>query len=79
MAIFTTAVLETEQVGPRYAGTAWGFTLAVGGIGSVLAPPLGNSLAVHWPAAPFAFWAAWALLGMLSLAFIRLRVGTLKR
>jgi MFS family permease len=68
MAIFTTLVLETKGIGPTYAGTAWGFVLAVGGIGNVLAPPLGNSLAVYWSGAPFAFWAALALFGVFCLS-----------
>lgn len=71
MAIFTTAVLQTEGVGPTYAGTAWGFALAVGGIGNVLAPPLGNSLAVYRPGLPFAFWAGLALLGIVCLSLTR--------
>jgi MFS family permease len=71
MAIFTTLVLETEGIGPAYAGTAWGFVLGLGGIGNVLAPPLGNGLAVYRPGAPFLFWAALALFGMLCLSFTR--------
>jgi MFS family permease len=71
MAIFTTEVLQTEGVGPTYAGTAWGFVLAVGGIGNVLAPPLGNSLSVYRPGLPFAFWAGLALLGIVCLSLTR--------
>jgi MFS-type transporter involved in bile tolerance (Atg22 family) len=71
MAIFTTMVLETKGIGPAYAGTAWGFAMAVSGIGSVLAPPLGNSLAVYQPGAPFAFWAGLAVFGMVCLSLIQ--------
>lgn len=71
MAIFLTMVIETEGVGPTYAGTAIGLVMAIGGIGNFLAPPLGNSLAVLWPGAPFAFWAALTVLGMVCLSLTR--------
>lgn len=70
MAIFMTMVMETDGVGPTYAGTAIGLTMAISGVGNMVAPPLGNSLAVFWPGAPFAFWAALSILGMLCLAFV---------
>jgi MFS family permease len=71
MAIFMTMVIETEGVGPAYAGTALGVTMALSGIGNVIAPPLGNSLAVFWPAAPFAFWAGLAAVGFACLAMVK--------
>jgi MFS family permease len=71
MAILLTMVIETEGVGPAYAGTAIGFTMAISSIGNVIAPPLGNSLAVFWPGAPFAFWAGIALFGILCLSLVR--------
>jgi predicted MFS family arabinose efflux permease len=71
MAIFLTMVIETEGVGPAYAGTAIGMTMMVGSLGSVLTPPLGNSLAVYRPGAPFAFWAACAAIGLICLAFVK--------
>jgi MFS family permease len=71
MAIFLTMVIETEGVGPLYAGTAIGFTIAISSISSVLAPPLGNSLAVFWPGAPFAFWAGLAAFGLACLSLVR--------
>lgn len=70
MAIFLTMVIETEGVGPPYAGTAIGFTMAISGIGNVIAPPLGNSLAVLWSGAPFAFWAGLTVLGMVCLTLV---------
>ncbi len=70
MAIFLTMVIETEDVGPTYAGTAIGFTMAISGIGNVIAPPLGNSLAVLWSGAPFAFWAGLTVLGMVCLTLV---------
>ncbi len=71
MAIFMTMVIETEGVGPVFAGTALGLTMAISGIGNVLAPPLGNSLAILWPGAPFAFWAFLAGLGLVCLSLIK--------
>ena len=71
MAVFTTMVYETEDVGLSYTGTAIGFAMAIGGLGYVLAPPLGNSLAVFWPGAPFVLWSALALGGMLCLSRVK--------
>lgn len=71
MAIFLTMVIETDRVGPVYAGTATGFALAVSGIGSVVAPPIGNSLATFWPGAPFGFWSALAVFGVICLVLVR--------
>ncbi len=71
MAIFITMVIETDGVGPLYAGTALGLTMALSGLGNFLAPPIGNSLAVFWSGAPFAFWAGLAVFGMACLALVR--------
>jgi hypothetical protein len=71
MAIFMTMVIETDGVGPAYAGTALGVTMALSGLGNFLAPPPGNSLAVLWPGAPFAFWAGLAGLGMVCLGMVK--------
>jgi predicted MFS family arabinose efflux permease len=73
MAIFLTMVMEAEGVGPAYAGTATGLTMAVSGIGNLIAPPLGNSLAVLWPGAPFAFWSGLSALGMVCLLLVKKR------
>ena len=74
MAILQTMVIETEGIGSAYAGTAVGFVMAIGGIGNFLAPPSGNSLAVLWAGAPFAFWSALTILGMACLSFTRRKV-----
>jgi len=68
MAVFMTMVIETDGIGPAYAGTATGFTTGISGIGSFLAPPLGNSLASLTPGAPFALWSVLAILGLLCLS-----------
>ena len=71
MGIFITMVMETEGVGPAYAGTAVGLTMAISGIGNMIAPPLGNGLSVLWPGAPFAFWAGLSVFGLVCLAFVK--------
>jgi MFS family permease len=70
MAMFTTMIIETDQVGPQYAGTATGFAMALGSLSNFIAPPLGNSLAVQWPGAPFAFWSVLCLLGVVCLSLV---------
>jgi MFS family permease len=71
MAVYTTMVYETEGVELILAGTAVGLTMAIGGLGNVLAPPLGNSLAVFWPGAPFILWSALAFGGVLCLSRVK--------
>ena len=71
MAIFQTMTIETEKVGPLYAGTAVGFAMAFASIGNLIAPPIGNSLAALWPGAPFAFWSMLAVFGFVCLSFVR--------
>jgi predicted MFS family arabinose efflux permease len=73
MAIFITMVIETDGIGTYYAGTATGLTSAISGIGNMVSPPLGNSLAVLWPGAPFAFWALLGTLGLVCLSFVKKR------
>lgn len=67
MAVFMTSITETEGIGPAYAGTATGMVMIFSGVGSLIAPPLGNSLASLAPGAPFVFWAGLTLLGFLGL------------
>lgn len=71
MAIFLTAVIETEGVGPAFAGTATGFTISLSSIGSFIAPPVGNSLAALFPGAPFAFWSVLTVLGIVFVSFVK--------
>ncbi len=71
MALYTTMVIETEGVGPQYAGTALGITSGVSNLGAVIAPPMGNSLANAHLAAPFALWAGWAIFGIACLSLAK--------
>lgn len=71
MALFMTQVIETDHVGPLYAGTATGFVQVLASLGNTLAPPLGNQLAAFSPATPFVFWAILAGAGTLCLVLAR--------
>ena len=67
MAVFLTSVTETEGVGPAYAGTAAGLVMVFSSLGSLLAPPLGNSLASLGAGLPFILWAGLTVLGIVAL------------
>jgi MFS family permease len=67
MAVFMTMIIETEGIGTAYAGTATGLAMVFGGVGSLVAPPLGNSLAAMAPGLPVVFWAALTGAGFLGL------------
>jgi MFS family permease len=74
MAVFMTSILESPGVGPEYAGTAIGMVMVFSGIGSLLAPPIGNSLGDISPGLPFLFWAALMLLGFTGLFLAKERL-----
>ena len=65
MGLFLTMVIETRGVGPALAGSAIGLVMALGGMGSSIAPALGNSLDAYWSGAPFLFWAGLAAFGLV--------------
>jgi MFS family permease len=67
MAVYMTSILETEGVGPAYAGTATGLAMVFSGLGNLITPPLGNSLADILPGLPFLFWAAMTIPGFIGL------------
>jgi MFS family permease len=67
MAVYMTSILETEGVGPAFAGTATGLAMVFSGLGNLIAPPLGNSLASISPGVPFIFWSGMTLLGFIGL------------
>ncbi len=78
-ALVLTMAVETEDVGPAYAGTATGFVMTFFFLGNLASPPMGNTLAEIAPGAPFVFWAVSAALGIISLLFIRSRSHMLPR
>jgi MFS family permease len=73
MAVFMTYVIETEGVGITYAGTATGMVMVFSGVGNLLAPPIGNSLAATAPGLPFIFWASLIVVGFAGLFATRER------
>jgi len=74
MAVCLTISTETKGIGVVYAGTAMGLVQTVLSIGSLISPPLGNSLAdPSNPASPLPFflWAAFGLLGLVAFIFVK--------
>jgi NNP family nitrate/nitrite transporter-like MFS transporter len=71
MAVFMTMIIEINGVGAAYAGTAIGLVMSFIGLGTLIAPTLGNSLAVIAPSFPFLFWMALVVAGFLSLYFVK--------
>ncbi|MFC1902186.1 nitrate/nitrite transporter [Chloroflexota bacterium] len=70
-ATLVTMIMETEGIGPAYAGTALGITLSCSRLGTFFSPPLGNSLANINPSSPFIFWSALAGAALLTFNFVK--------
>ena len=64
MAVLMTVIIELDEVGPGYAGTAMGAVSLFSRLSGLISPPLGNSLAGIDASLPFVFWAA---LGFAAL------------
>jgi MFS family permease len=74
MAVCLTMSTETKGVGVVYAATAMGLAQTVLNVGSLISPPLGNSLAdPSNPASPLPFflWAAFGLLALVAFFFVK--------
>jgi MFS family permease len=71
MAVLFTMVNESEGIGPAQAGTAIGLVLVFGSLGNLLAPSLGNSLAVLGAGLPFIFWVGLTLAGSVGLVLAK--------
>ena len=71
MATLMTLIIELRGVGPAFAGTATGLIMGISRIGSVAAPPIGNSLEAMGPSVPFLFWSVLALVGWAALTAVR--------
>ena len=71
MAIVITTITETEGIGAVYAGTALGMMMTLSRLGTVVSPPLGNSLASINPGLPFIFWAALAAMAFFGFYFVK--------
>jgi ACS family hexuronate transporter-like MFS transporter len=70
MAIFMTTIIGTRGIGAVYAGTGIGLVMVFSGLGSMISPPIGNSLAHILPGLPFIFWAVLGVVGFISLLFV---------
>ncbi len=70
MSIFITRLMESEGVGPQYAGGALGLAMTGLRLGGALSPPAGNALAALGPGTPFLFWTLFCVIPIL--VFIRL-------
>jgi len=74
MAVCLTMSTETKGIGVVYAATAMGLAQTVLNVGSLISPPLGNSLAdPSNPASPLPFflWAAFGLLALVAFVFVK--------
>ncbi len=71
MSIFITRLMESEGVGPQYAGGALGLAMTGLRLGGALSPPAGNALATVTPSLPFLFWALFCVIPILVFARLR--------
>ncbi len=70
-AVLLTMVIESRWIGPAYAGTAMGIIFSFGNLGTFIASPLGNRLALIHPGLPFIFWATLPAISILIFHFIQ--------
>lgn len=70
-AVAATLMVETEGIGPVYAGTAVGIVHSFTRLGYTFAPPAGNSLVATGPGLPFVFWAGLAVMALVVFFFVR--------
>lgn len=71
MAVFMTMIIEIRGIGADYAGTAFGLVMSFVGLGNLIAPPIGNSLAAIAPGLPFLCWTAFAVVGLSGLSCVK--------
>ena len=62
---------QDKVTGSKHAGTAMGFQQMHFRTGSMIAPPLGNSLAYISMGTPFLLWSAFAAIGAAVLLFVK--------
>jgi MFS family permease len=72
-AIAATMIVETEGIGPAYAGMAVGLVHSFTRIGYTFSPPAGNSLVTLQPGLPYVFWAGLSLAALAIFLFARER------
>lgn len=79
MSVYITRLMESEGIGPQYAGGALGLAMTGMRIGGAIAPPGGNALAAIGSRAPFLFWALFSVISFLVFAQVRDVQGLRKR
>jgi len=70
-AMAATVTVETEGIGPVYAGTAVGIVHAFTRVGYTFSPPAGNSLVLIYEGLPFVFWAGLSALALVAFLFVK--------
>ncbi|HJX12781.1 MAG TPA: MFS transporter [Dehalococcoidales bacterium] len=70
-AVAGTLTIETEEIGPMYAGTAVGIVHAFARVGYAFSPPVGNSLVAINAGLPFVFWAGLAAAALLAFSLVK--------
>lgn len=70
-AVAATMIVETEGIGPVYAGTAVGIVHAFTRLGYTFSPPAGNSLVAISEGLPFVFWAGLSGLALIIFLFAK--------
>jgi MFS family permease len=70
LAILSTMVLETKNVGYENSGLALGIVYTISQFGSLASPPLGNSFASKGAGLPFFFWAGLAAAAFVIFFFV---------
>ncbi|UCC17623.1 MAG: MFS transporter [Dehalococcoidales bacterium] len=71
MALQMTMLLETREIGTRYAGTAIGLIHTISRVGEIVSPPVGNSFADINPSIPFVFWAGMAVIALFGFTILK--------
>jgi predicted MFS family arabinose efflux permease len=69
-AVLMTMVIESQKIGPAYAGTAMGIIFSFGNLGSFISAPMGNWLAVIRSDFAFFFWAALILISLVIFSVV---------
>jgi len=70
-AMAATLSVETDGIGPVYAGTAVGIVHAFTRVGYTFSPPAGNSLEIINVGLPFVFWAGLCLAAVIAFLFVK--------
>jgi CP family cyanate transporter-like MFS transporter len=70
-AVAATMTVETEGIGPEYAGTAVGIVHSFTRVGYTFAPPAGNALAGISAGMPFVLWAGLSVMALLAFIMVK--------